>query len=197
VGCERGGDAKTDAKTKGIGFHNVRTFTLDRYGLEGWVDVLAELVPEDRRVLDEMLPVGWYSLPLYARVIRALDEVHGAGDLALVVQLGRYEAERDLTTIQRAFLRMASPAFLLEKSADYWRRFHDTGTWSIQREGTTRVRAYLDGWGHVDTVLCRELIGYFSRAFELVGARKVWVDHAQCRAFGGDRCLFVGGWGEG
>jgi predicted hydrocarbon binding protein len=187
----------TDAKTKGISFHNVRTFTLDRYGLEGWVDVLAHLVPEDRGVLDEIVPVGWYSLALYARLIRALDQIHGAGDLALVVQLGHYEAERDLTTIQRAFLRMASPAFLLEKSAEYWRRFHDTGVWTINREGATRVRAYLDDWGHVDAALCRELVGYLSRAFELVGAKNVRVDHAGCRAHGSDRCLFIGSWGEG
>jgi hypothetical protein len=187
----------TDAKTKGISFHNVRTFTLEKYGLEGWIDVLAQLVPEDRRVLDEVVPVGWYSLALYARLIRAVDQIHGAGDLALVVQLGRYEAERDLTTIQRAFLRMASPAFLLEKSAEYWRRFHDTGTWTITREGTTRVRAYLDDWGSGDAAMCRELIGYLSRAFELVGAKNVRIDHGQCRAHGGERCLFLGSWGEG
>lgn len=183
------------AKTKGISFHNVRTFTLERYALDGWVSVLAQLMPEDRRELDAMVPVGWYSLALYARLIRALDQVHGAEDLALVLQLGRYEAERDLTTIQRAFLRMASPAFLLEKSAEYWRRFHDTGQWVIEREGATRVRAYLDGWGVVDSALCRELIGYVSRAFELVGAKNVRMDHTQCRSSGSERCLFLGTWG--
>jgi predicted hydrocarbon binding protein len=183
------------AKTKGISFHNVRTFTLERYALDGWVSVLAQLMPEDRRELDEMVPVGWYSLALYARLIRALDQVHGAEDLALVVQLGRFEAERDLTTIQRAFLRMANPAFLLEKSAEYWRRFHDTGQWVIEREGAARVRAYLDGWGVVDSALCRELVGYVSRAFELVGAKNVRMDHTQCRSLGSERCLFLGSWG--
>jgi predicted hydrocarbon binding protein len=185
-----------EPKTKGVSFINVQTFTLERYGLDGWVSVLAQLMPEDRRELDAIVTVGWYSLALYARLIRALDIVHGSHDLAMIVQLGRYEAERDLTTIQRAFLRMANPAFLLEKSAEYWRRFHDTGTWVIEREAPTRVRAYLDDWGVVDTALCRELVGYITRTFELVGARNVRLDHAQCRASGAERCLFLGAWGD-
>jgi predicted hydrocarbon binding protein len=183
------------AKTKGVGFVNVRRFTFDRFGEQGWEAVRAELVPEDRRELDGVVPVGWYALALYARLIRALDRVHGAGDLALVVQLGRYEAERDLTTIHRMFLRLANPAFMLDKTAEYWRRFHDTGEWTVERLGPTHVRAYLDGWGVVDTALCRELVGYLLRTFELLGAKNVRLEHTTCRAHGSDRCTFLGRWG--
>jgi predicted hydrocarbon binding protein len=185
----------TEPKTKGISFHNIRTFTLERYGLEGWVDVLAQLMPADRREVDSILTMGWYSLALYARLLHAMDDVLGASDLSLVVQLGRYAAERDLTTVQRAFLRMANPSFLLEKNAEYWRRFHDSGTWTIERETPTRARAYLDGWAVVDTALCRELVGYIARAFELAGATNVRLDHVKCRADGSDRCVFHGSWG--
>src|SRR5689334_3017500 len=135
-------DSSEPAKTKGVGFANVRTFVEERFGPAGWDRVLSELVVSDRRELEAILPVGWYSLPLYARLIRAVDQVHGYGDLSLVVKLGRFEAERDLTTIHRIFLRLASPAFMLEKTADYWRRFHDTGHWVVKRDGN-RVTSYL------------------------------------------------------
>ena len=184
------------AKTKGVGFVNVRAFTEERFGgVKGWGAVVERLVAADRRELEGLLPVGWYSLGLYARLIRALDHVHGYGDLALVVQLGRFEAERDLTTIHRVLLRVANPAYLLEKNADYWRRFHDTGVWVVERQGPTRVRAFLDHWGVVDAALCREVVGYLGRAWELVGAKNVRVDHARCRARGDDRCEFLGRWG--
>jgi hypothetical protein len=184
------------AKTKGLGFVNVRSFTVERYGEAGWAGVLAELLPEERRELESVVPVGWYSLALYARLIRALDKVHGASDLALVVQLGRYEAERDLTTIHRMLLRLANPAFMLDKTAEYWRRFHDTGEWTVERETKNRVRAHLDHWGVADAAMCRELGGYLVRVWELLGARHARVDHIACRARGDARCTFIGRWGE-
>ena len=183
-------------KTKGIGFVSIREFVLERYGLDGWTDLLAELSAEDRAEIEAVVTVGWYSLPLYARALRALDKVRGAGDLHIVQQLGKFQAERDLTTVHRAFLRIANPSFILEQSAEYWGRFHDTGKWTVERLAPARVRAYLDGWAHVDAALCREVCGYLLKAFELVGAQNPWLDHAQCRARGSARCLFSGGWGD-
>jgi len=186
-----------EAKTKGVGFVNVRAFAEERFGgAPAWVAVREQLVSADRRELDAVLPIGWYSLALYARLIRAVDQVHGYGDLSLVVQLGRFEAERDLTTIQRLFLRLANPAFMLEKTGDYWRRFHDSGHWTIEREGDMRVRAFIDDWGVADVALCRELVGYVSRLWELVGAKNPRMDHIRCRGRGDARCEFLGRWGE-
>ena len=186
-----------DAKTKGIGFANVRAFAEERFGgAQGWGKVVAKLAEPDRRELESVVPVGWYSLAMYARLIRVVDQVHGHGDLALIHQLGRFEAERDLTTIQRLFLRMANPAYILEKTSEYWRRFHDSGTWVIERQGATRVRAFLDDWGQPDAALCRETIAYVVRAWELVGARNVRMDHPHCRSRGEKRCEFLGRWNE-
>jgi len=183
------------AKTKGVGFVNVKSFTVERFGAQGWDAVLERLTPEDREELSSIVSVGWYSLPLYARLIRALDEVHGYGDLSLVVQLGRYEAERDLTTIHRVFLRFTNPAFIVEKTGEFWKRFHDTGEWKVTRENNG-VAGVLEGWGCVDHALCRELGGYLTRVLELVGAKNVIVEHPKCRARGDVQCLFRARWGS-
>ena len=187
--------SEADAKTKGVGFVNVKSFATERFGARAWEAVLERLAPEDRDELSSIVSVGWYSLPLYARLIRALDEVHGYGDLALVVQLGRYEAERDLTTIHRVFLRFTNPAFIVEKTGEYWKRFHDSGEWKIARE-PNGVAGVLEGWGCVDHALCRELVGYLSRVLELVGAKNVIFEHPKCRARNDGQCLFRARWGH-
>ena len=183
-----------EAKTKGVGFVNVRTFARERFGDEGWSATLAQLSPADREELASVIPMGWYSLPMYARLIRALDALHGFGDLSLVRELGRYEADKDLTTIHRVLLRLANPAFIVEKAGEVWRRYHDTGTWNITREATNRVSGTLDGWGCVDEALCREAAAYMARCLELVGARGVVMEHPQCRAKGESRCFFLARW---
>jgi hypothetical protein len=183
------------ALTKGTNFVNVRAFAELRHpATGGWDAVLASLAEEDRRVLESVVAIGWYSLALYARVIRTFDRVHGAGDLQRVLALGKFEAERDLTTLHRIFLRLANPIFLLEKSAEYWRRFHDTGRWVIVQPSPREAIGHLDGWGCVDESLCLELVGYLGRAFELTGARHVRMDHPACRAKQGARCTFTARW---
>jgi hypothetical protein len=183
------------AKTKGVSFVNARAFVQDRYGAPGWAATMARLREPDRVEIESTVTVGWYSLPLYARFIRAIDEAHGCGDCALLVQLGRFEAERDLTTIHRVFLRMANPAYAVEKMGEYWRRFHDTGTWKVDRATPTQVDGVLEGWGHVDRGLCRELGGYMGRVLELVGAKGVLMEHPFCRAHGDPMCSFRARWG--
>jgi hypothetical protein len=183
-----------EAQTKGVNFVNARAFVDGRDGERGWTIVLDKLEDEDRRTLESVVAVGWYSLSLYARLIRTIDQMHGAGDLSLLARLGRFEAERDLTTLHRIFFRLASPAFLLEKTASYWGRFHDTGRWTIERPSSTEAVGHLDGWGHVDEALCRELVGYLERAFELTGARRVHMAHPFCRAHHAPRCTFTARW---
>lgn len=181
------------ALTKGIGFMNVRDFTCARFGPAGWGGLLDGLSSGERAVLAAVVPVGWYDLTLYSRLIRTLDERLGVGDLRLVYALGRFEAERDLTTIQRVFLQLVRPSIAIEQMNKYWKRFHDTGTWTTER-GEREVSARLAGWGVVDAALCRELVGYLGRTLELLGGSDVFMDHRRCRGRGDDQCEFHATW---
>lgn len=183
-----------EALTKGVGFVNVRAFVTERHGEEAWEQILADLTPEEREQLSAVLPVGWYSLALYAKLIRIVDDRLGGSDLRLVQTLGRFEAERDLTTVQQYFLRLIRPSIVFEQTGKYWRRFHDTGEWEIQRTGDREVVGVLSGWGVVDGALCRELVGYLGRTLELCGAVDVWMDHPHCRARGDAACEFRVRW---
>jgi hypothetical protein len=179
------------ALTKGTGFLNVREFVHGRFGPEAWATVLAQLAPPEKSALEAVVPVGWYDLGLYVRLIRAVDDRLGVGDLRLVHALGRFEAERDLTTIQRVFLRLVRPSFAIEQMNKYWRRFHDSGDWTTHR-GDREVIATLTGWEGVDVALCRELVGYLGRTLELLGGRDVTMEHRRCRGRGDSICEFHG-----
>ena len=185
------------ARTKGVSFINVRAFGLERAGESGWQRVLGELSASERDELATVVAVGWYDLGLYARLIRNVDRVLGSGNLMLLRELGRFEADRDLTTVHRLFIRMASPAWVIEKTMEYWRRFHDTGQWKVHRESGQAVTGTLAGWGVVDEALCVELTGYMPRVVELAGARSAQMAHPSCRARGDQSCDFRLSWDAG
>src|SRR5437867_4483002 len=111
----------------------MRSFVEKSHGPAGWERVLAALLPEDRAVASSVLPSGWYELATQHRLLRCIDTVLGNGDLALAPEIGRHEAEQDLSTVHRLFIRFTSPAYVLEKSGEYWRRFYDTGKWKVTR----------------------------------------------------------------
>jgi hypothetical protein len=186
------------ARVKGVVALNVRDYAVATAGERAWGRVLERLLPEDREVFASMVPVGWYDMALYDRANRALAEVLAAETLAtpesVMVDVGRYAAEHDLKTIHRLFLRMANPAYVLERSADFWKRFHDSGTWHVERESPTRVRARLEGWGSEDELTCVRLAAYIERLFQLVGARNGSMQRLACRARGDEACLFAARW---
>lgn len=185
--------ALDEAKKKGLSIVAVRDFVNVRYGTDTWGRVLASLPGADGRTVREALGVGWYSLGLYARLLRAVDTEIGQGDLRAIRPITRFEAERDVPTIHRLLLRLTNPAYVLEKMADLWPRYHTTGRLSFERQGRDRLKAMITDWG-VDVALCTGFQGYSERALELAGARDVRMLHPACRARGAEACVFRASW---
>jgi hypothetical protein len=182
------------AITKGITVTHARSYVEEVFGASGWARVLEQSSPEDRALLGSVVAVGWYELDLYARLLHTIDAALGKADLELLTAIGRYGAEKDFTTTYRLFFRLRSPAYAIEKIAEYWRKFHDTGVWTVERESDGRARGTLREWGCVDRALCRELISYMTRVLELVGAKDVRLTHPRCRAEGETECFFTLRW---
>lgn len=90
------------------------------------------------------------------------------------------------------FLRMANPAFVLEKTGKYWSRFHDHGRWTTTRLPNGAMALLEDFEG--SATYCAMLVPYTGRLFELVGAKGVRVAHPECRSKGARACRFEISW---
>jgi hypothetical protein len=89
---------------------------------------------------------------------------------------------------------MASPAYVIERAASFWRRFHDSGDWSVVRRQPSGVSATLADWGSIDEASCVRLAAYMGRLFQLVGARNGQLERVACQARGDAACVFQGDW---
>lgn len=179
---------------KGLSFVAVRDYVRAEHGDAAWERVLSRLRIDEADTLRSVVGVGWYSLALYARLLRAADVVLGHGDLRAIRAIVRFEAERDLPTIHRLLLKLVNPAFVVEKMAELWPRYHSTGELRLERRGANAVEATLRGWA-TDEALCRGFQGYCERALEFGGAHDLVFAHARCRARGAPACVFLAGWG--
>ncbi len=178
--------------SKGTNFLSLRAFVVEKGGDEAWQRVLARLSPNDRAAVSAVLSMSWTPTGLFLRTSDAAATELSPSIPNVRLAIGRSSAEHDLTLIHRAFLRLANPSFVLEKSTEYWSRFHDQGRWTIQRLPNGTI-ATLEDWV-IDEGFCTTLIGYVTRMFELVGARDVHFEHTKCRVRGHASCEFVGRW---
>lgn len=162
------------AQAKGSNMHHMRTWVTAR-GESAWAELLSTMSPSDHEELLGLVPVGWYDLELQHRLLRAIDTRFGTGSGSLVRAIGRFEADQDLTIVHRMFLRLANPAYVLEKAGDYWSRFYDTGTWTVRRESKNRASGVLVGIRPFDPFFAQYLEAYIERMWELVGAKSLQV----------------------
>ncbi len=174
--------------SQGIKIANKREFVRERFGPQAWEALLATLEEEDRARIEAVDPGAWYEVGLHERLLEAMCR-HFHADDALLLALGRADADRELSTVHRWFLRLMRPSFAIRNMNLYWRRAHDTGHWRSWQEGTA-VSAELRDWVVVNRSACLTVLGYLGRTLELFGGRVGPLEHVQCRARGAPSCVF-------
>ncbi|MFK8004376.1 MAG: hypothetical protein AB8H86_32720 [Polyangiales bacterium] len=158
-------------RAKGSNMHHMRTWVVANHGRPAWTSLLESMSTEDRLELLGLVPVGWYELALQHRLLRSIDDFFGTGDGSLIDVIGVFEANQDLKRIHRLFLSLANPAYVLEKSGDYWSRFYDTGEWTVVRLSPNSARGRLTGVEPFTDEFCRYLSAYIGQMWVLVGAK--------------------------
>jgi predicted hydrocarbon binding protein len=181
---------------KGNAFLWTLKFIDHHAGEGGRTRVLSQLEADERAILEGIvLPISWYPLPLFGRLLRAMDRELGKGDLSLAMERGRWVAVNDVRTIHKVFLKLFTPEWLVERATgSLWRKFHSSGEWTTEAVGEGRARAELRDLAHVDTAVCASIAGWMVGLFELAGAKTVDVRHPLCRGRGSAVCTYDVEW---
>ncbi len=188
-------DVADVTRVKGSNIRLAQLFVTEHGGTGAWPRLLTHLSPADREVVESAVHVGWYELELQHRVFAALDELLSRPGVSAIADFAWHVAEHDLTRVHRMFLRLAHPAYVLEKAGDYWGRFYDAGSWQVERS-QHGARGELSGIAELHPVFCKFIAAYITRMFLLVGAKSGQVVHTRCACRGAPACLFEGHWIE-
>lgn len=172
----------------GLKFFARRDFVRERFGEPTWELILARISEEDRGRIAAAEPGSWYDVHLLERLMNSIAEQLKADD-TLLMEIGRFDADRELSGAHRWYLRLVRPSFAIRYMNMYWRRSHDTGTWRSSMNGS-EVTAELRDWTIVNRNLCMPLLGYLGRTMELFGGRISQLEHPECRSLGAPACLF-------
>lgn len=148
-------------------------------GDEAYQNVLAELGPDARKIMEEgPLETVWYPYKVYVEISETIDRILGEGDLQLVFEMGAFSCENNLTGIYRVFFRFGNLNFLVDRAAKAWHSQYDFGTMTCIRdpENKQRVTLELANVPHPTKVLFLAVKGWVIKAAELSGSELVKVE---------------------
>lgn len=184
-----------DAQLKGSAYLSTLAFIEQHFGADAKARVLARLPEEDRAMLGGLiLPIRWYPLAPFPRLLRAMEEELGRGDLTLVTERGTWAAIHDMKTVHKLLLKVLTPSWVVQKAMRLWPSFHTSGRWEAAREDERHARAVLHDLGVVDEAMCATLKGWIIGLLTLAGARHPAVEHVACRAHGAPACVYQVAW---
>jgi hypothetical protein len=184
-----------EPQLKGSAYLSTFAFVDTQFGAAAKERVLARLTPEDRTLMaGMMLPIQWYPLAPFPRLLRAMEAELGRGDLMLVTERGTWAAINDMRTVHKVLLKLVTPQWVIEKGQRLWPNFHTSGRWEAARHGDKGARATLHDLGVVDEAMCATLKGWIIGLLTLAGIKHATVDHTECRAHGSRSCVYVASW---
>ncbi len=150
----------TDAELKGAVLRGVLR---DAKELPGGIDGLLQKVPADDRdtyFASNIIHGSWYSYRAFAALLDAYAKLPGHGGAAAFRRLGERMAQRDFTTMLKAYALISSPARLADVPRKVWvQRFRSAGT-AGSEPGDRRFRFTISGFPDIHPMQCEILTGY-------------------------------------
>lgn len=169
-------------------------FVEEHGGVAGVGRVLGALAPDEREALRTVLTMKWYPFELGQHLDEAIVRELGGGRREYFERLGAASADRNLTTLHRAFLAAGDPHAFLAKAPQIYALYYETGRREYARTGEREGVLTTIGAETFSAPDCLTVVGWYRRALELCGATGVRVVEEECRARGAGACRYRVSW---
>jgi hypothetical protein len=163
-----------------------------RFGEDAVAQVVAGLSDADREIVAAQTDAeAWGSFSTWIRLIEALDNELGEGDLGVAREGGRWAAMTDLTRRFPEMARTGTPEELVVLASRFWRSYYDGGRAEAvaAHEADAALFEVID-FPEPNLVHCNRVLGWIGGAFAFIGI-EVEMTMPSCRARGDERCIYI------
>jgi|SRR5215472_2414329 len=145
-----------------------------RAGKEELARILAHLDEETKMVLQGTIsPSSWYSCDAFARFLEADIQETAGGNEQELIKRSEAVIERQLRGIYRMFVRLGSPEFVIRRIAAVHSTYFDGVQIIPEMHGSNSATLQYVGFSKNHRILEFVIIGFFKKALEISGAKKV------------------------
>ncbi len=184
-------------QTKALGLATFRKYLLNRFRQSVFDDII-KLMPPRHGVLLNNPPLitTMLSWETYLHAFDAAIRATHQNRASFLKDWGYYQAEAELGSIYRFFIRAANPGFVISMASRVWRQYHSTGELTITERTSHSVNGQLSGFQSRvgDDTIRYILAGFFRKTIEMSGGRHVRVNDTTGTSRGAANFLFRTSW---
>ena len=159
------------ASVSGKAFLGLIRYLQETGGPTGVKDIVAKGSDLVQRTFAERIRVTrWYPYPAYTEFLRILAGELGNGDVGFMRRLGASAGRRDLGTILRVYVAMASPERMIRSCSKVWSSYYrDAGEMEATAWGAVDTRVCISGFPAMISEHCRLMEGWMIAAMDTIG----------------------------
>lgn len=162
---------------KGTAVKPTIDFVKDRFG-DRYSDWIKNLPAESAKILS--FPISssaWY--PINESTIiptKIMAQLFYNDPIAAAREVGRYSAEKSLTGIYKVFIRVATPKFLISRTANIFSSYYKPSRVDYQVVNENEAILKIYEFGKVEELMIHRIAGWIQKAFELTNRKNVRAD---------------------
>ncbi len=186
-----------EAEVTGAAFLGLIRHVKDVAGQRALGEIVEASGPRTKAVFAQPIRViSWHPYAAYAGFLTAIDQKLGRGDLAYCRTLGEFAGARDLGTIFKIYVALASPERLIRSCTKVWSSYH-------RRAGEMRALSWepartvlrIEGFSSMHKGHCLLMEGWMIRTMDTIGCRVLpGARETTCMSTGGAFHEFACSW---
>lgn len=143
-------------------------------GRDAFENILGLLDTETRKIIEsEIVSSNWYSLDVFARFLEVQNRVLAGGNEEMIIRGAEAANERQLRGVYKAFVKVGSPEFVIERLAAVHATYFQGVSIEVQLQGKGKALIKYVGFQKQHRIVGLTIIGFFKKALELSGAKDV------------------------
>jgi predicted hydrocarbon binding protein len=182
---------------KGIIPFLIKSWLMDRFGVDGLEKVMKRLSPQASELLNNYSLSQWYPVELIREMYEAIEDEFSERYPDILKDHGKYGAQRSVQGVLRYLARLLNINSLVQRMGAFWRQYHKGGSIKgsrVVQEGDRKnivvtVRGY-----DLGPPGCKVVEGYLVGIVSLAGARNLNVDKQTCIHEGAEACSWLVSW---
>jgi hypothetical protein len=114
--------------------------------------------------------MDWHAYPAFAGFLVSADRILGRGDLAFCRELGAFAGHRDLGTVLRVYVALASAERLIRACSKVWPSYYrNAGQMEALSWAPEETRLRIAGFAQMAPAHCRLMEGWMIATMETIG----------------------------
>jgi len=172
-----------EAKNKAVTF-NTLIEVLRETTTPSAFQALVKALPRETAKLIERppLPPTWLPYSHSFALVRTACDVLYAGDEERTSELARRAVLRDLNSLYRLFIKLASPTYVMDRAVRIWETYwRNNGTVRVEREGPAAALVHFEGVANATSLFWVMQCGSLRGILEATGVQGLEVRIAEGR----------------